>query len=77
MDTELSARLDRIEALSLLGAKNVLSVKEAALLLGRSEKTVRNRLSEIPHYRGAMGVVFKRDELEAWLCRVECKPITL
>ena len=77
MDTELDTRLARIEELTLLGAKNVLSVREAALLLGRSEKTIRNRINEIPHYFGGTGLVFKREELEAWQCQVKCEPITL
>jgi len=75
MDAELEKRLDRIERLTLLGAKNVLSVKEAALLLGRSEKTIRNRLDEIPHYYGGTGLAFRRDEIEAWQCQVKCSPL--
>ena len=57
--------------------RNILTIKEAADLLGRSEKTVRNRINEIPHYYGPMGVRFKRDELESWLCEVKCSPINL
>ena len=76
MDSELDIRLQRIEQTALLAAKNVLSLKEAAQIMGRSEKTVRNRLDEIPHYYGPLGVMFKRNELENWLCQVECKPIT-
>lgn len=75
--SELDARLDRIEQMTLLAAKNVLSVKEAALLLGRSEKTIRNRLDEIPHYYGPMGITFRRQELEDWMCQVRHEPITL
>ena len=77
MDAELEKRLQRIEEMTLLAAKNVLSVRDVALLTGRSEKTIRNRLDEIPHYRGGTGIVFKRSEIEAWMCRVECKPIRL
>ena len=69
MDSELDIRL--------LAVKNVLSVKEAALLMGRSEKTIRNRLDEIPHYYGPMGVVFRKDELEAYMCQVKCNPVKL
>lgn len=75
--SELDARLDRIEQMTLLAAKNVLSVKEAAMLLGRSEKTIRNRLDEIPHYYGPMGVTFRRQELEDWMCQVKCTPINI
>ena len=74
MDNELDIRLQRIEQTALLAAKNVLSLKEAAKLMGRSEKTIRNRLDEIPHYYGPLGLMFKRDELESWMCQVECKP---
>ena len=77
MDTELDKRLQRIEQMTLLAAKNVLSVRDVALLTGRSEKTIRNRLDEIPHYRGGTGIVFKRNEVESWMCQVECKPIRL
>lgn len=77
MDTELSARLDRIEEMTLLGAKSVLSIKEAALLIGRSEKTLRNRISEIPHYYGGTGLVIKREDLEAWQCKVKHIPPTI
>lgn len=75
MDADLDKRLKCLERLSLLAAKNVLSVKDAALLMGRSEKTVRNRLDEIPHYYGPMGVTFKREELETWMCKVKCDPV--
>lgn len=75
METELKNRLDRLESLALLGAKNVLSVKDAALLTGRSEKTIRNNLRNIPHYVGPMGVCFDRSELEAWMKEVRRTPI--
>lgn len=77
MDAELETRLNRIEQLALLAAKKVLSIDEAAILLGRSKKTIRNRLSEIPHYYGGTGLVFKREELEQWQCRVKSDPIRL
>ena len=77
MDAELDRRLKRIEEMSALAAKNVLSIKEAAILIGRSEKTIRNRLDEIPHYYGGTGLVFRRDELEQWQCQVRCKPVQI
>ena len=54
-----------------------MNIKEAARFMGRSEKTVRNRLKEIPHYYGPLGVVFKRKELEDWMCQIKCNPIQL
>lgn len=65
------------EEMALIQAKNILNVREAAMLMGRSEKTVRNRLSEIPHYAGPLGPMFKRKELEAWLCPIKCLPRTV
>lgn len=67
MDADLDRRLGRLEALTSIIAKNVLTLKDAAILLGRSEKTIRRRLNEIPHHHGPMGLVFRRDELENWL----------
>ena len=68
MDAELDMRLRRLEALTSIISKNVMTIKDAAVLLGRSEKTIRRRLSEIPHHNGPMGLVFKRSELERWMC---------
>lgn len=76
MDPEIKKQLDRIERLTLLGAKTVLSVQDVAFLLGKSEKTVRNNISEIPHYRNGHGIWFKRDEIEAWQCQVRCTPVS-
>ena len=71
MEAELKDWMNRMEKLAVLGAKNVLTVADAALLMGRSQKTVRNILSEIPHYTNGRGVYFKRDEFEAYLCQVK------
>ena len=76
MDQEIKKQLDRIERFALLGAKSVLTIKDVALLLGKSEKTVRNNISEIPHYRNGHGIWFKREEIEAWQCQVKCLPVS-
>lgn len=73
---DIIARLDRIEKMSLLAAKNVLSVDDLALLLGRSAKTIRNQIADIPHYKNGRGVWFKREEIEAWQCQVKCTPVS-
>lgn len=75
MTEEIEKRLDRIERLALLAAKNVLSVQDVALLLNRSEKTIRNNIQEIPHYKNGRGVWFRREEIEQWQCQVKCTPI--
>lgn len=78
MDAELNNRLERIERMTLLAAKNVLSVDDLALLLGLSPKTIRNQIDDIPHYRDAKAHVwFKRSEIENWQCRVKHTPIEL
>ncbi len=62
-------RLDRIEALLSLKVKEVLSVKEVAALLGRTENRIRHLVSarEIPHYKNDRGQVsFRKSEIEEW-----------
>lgn len=71
---ELTATLRRIEALALIGAKNVLTVEEVALYLGKSRKTIYNILDELPHYKNGRGVYFRKSEIEDWCCQVKCTP---
>lgn len=71
MDAELKERFDRIETLALLGAKNVLTIKDVALLLGKSPRTIRNIVDELPHYRNGHGIWFKKSEIEAWQCQIK------
>ena len=76
MEAELRERLDRIERMALLSAKNVLTVDDVALLLGRSPKTIRNQINELPHYKNGKNVYFRRDEIEQWQCQVKCTPVS-
>lgn len=69
-DTKLiTERLDRIERLTLLGAKTVLDIEEAALLTGFSTGHLYRLTSgkQIPHYKKNRKVYFNKPELEAWL----------
>lgn len=75
MDADLNKRLDRIERLTLLAAKNVLTVEDLALLIGRSPKTIRNQVDQFPHYKNGRNVYFRKDEIESFLCQVKCTPI--
>lgn len=61
-DNEASNR--RCEAMQ----KNVLSVKDLALLLGISESRVRHLAAEqvVPTYKQNGSLFFKREEIEAW-----------
>lgn len=71
---QIYARLDRIEAATLLGAKDILRVEEASLLTGFSVGYIYNLTSKkaIPHYKQGQAIFFKKAELEAWMteCRV-------
>lgn len=75
MSTE--ERLARIEQLILMSSKNVLSVKEAALMLDVSESRVRHLVcdSTLPYYRQGKKIYFKKTEIESWMLhtRFPCK----
>ncbi|MFG6425863.1 helix-turn-helix domain-containing protein [Lepagella muris] len=65
----IDERLERIETLVSINAKEVLTVKEVSLLIGRSESRIRHLVAdrEIPHYKNDRGQVnFRRSEIEAW-----------
>ena len=74
---DIEQALQRIERLTLLAAKNVFSVEDLALYLGKSPKTIYNNLDSIPHYRNGHTVCFKRKEIEEWQCQVKCPPISI
>ena len=77
IDAELKKRLDEIRQLTLLAAKRVLTIKDVAILLDKSPKTVRNIVNELPHYRNGHGIYFKREEIEAWQCQVQHKAMEI
>lgn len=77
MDAQTEMRLNRIERLVLLAAKNVFSVSDLALYLGKSEKTIYNTLNDIPHYTNGNKVWFRRSEIEDWQCQVQHTPVIL
>lgn len=65
----IDQRLERIETLLAMNAKEILNVKEAAVLLGRSESRIRHLIAnrEIPHYKNDKGQVsFLKSEIEQW-----------
>lgn len=75
-DSEIEARLRRIEQLTLLAAKNVFTVDDLALYLGKSPKTIKNNADKFPHhYDGNGQLTFRRSEIEAWQCSVSHKPV--
>lgn len=62
-------RLDRIERMLTLATKKVFSVSDLAAYIGVSEKTVRNNVQDIPHYKQNGRVYFRRSEVDEYLCR--------
>lgn len=67
MNTE--ERLERIESLIRISAKNVLNTKEVAILMDLSESRVRHLVSEniIPYYKMGSKTYFNKSEIESWL----------
>ena len=65
------ARLDRIERLTLIAAKNVLDLNEAAMYTGRSIGHLYRLTSErrIPHYKESRKLYFNKQELDNWMQR--------
>ena len=66
-------KLNRLEALTLMGSKNVLTLEEVCLLTGLAKSTVYKMTANrvIPHYHadGGKHLYFKKDEVEDWLTR--------
>lgn len=65
----MNLKLDRIERLTLLAAKPVLDITEAALFTGFSVGHLYRLTSskEIPHYKKDRKLYFKKSELEEWM----------
>lgn len=66
---DLSRKIDRLEELTLIAAKNVLDLDEAVLLTGYSRGHLYRLTSrrEIPHFKKDRKLYFRKDELEAWM----------
>lgn len=68
----LTARLERIEKLTLIGAKEVLTLDECAIVTGYSKNHLYRLTSQraIPYYKPMGGTLyFKKSEVEEWLLR--------
>lgn len=65
----LSEQLARIERMTLIGAKNILTMDEASIITGYAKSYLYQLTSKrmIPHYRRDNRVFFKKDELEDWM----------
>ena len=69
---DIMEKLERIESLVMLGAKNVLSVEEVATLTGFSKSHIYKLTcyNEIPFYKpNSKNIYFDKAEIEAWMKR--------
>lgn len=66
---DIAKRLDRLETLTALSAKDVLDINDTAMLTGYSVKYLRQLISkrDIPHYRRGNRLYFCREEVEDWM----------
>ncbi len=55
------------EVLVYLETDRFMDLKEAAQYLPLSERTIRQHLNEIPHFRYGKKIIFRRSELDRWM----------
>ena len=55
------------EVLIYLETDRYLDLKGAAEYLPLSERTIRQHISEIPHFRYGKKIIFRRSELDRWM----------
>lgn len=65
----IDRRFDRLEAATLIGAKETLTAEEAALYTGYAIKGIYTLTSnkQIPHYKRNGKLYFKKTELDEWM----------
>ena len=72
MIQEIIARLDRIESLSALAAKNVLNIDDVVMLTGMTKGTIYQltHQKKLPYYKPTgRSLYFNRKEVEDWMMR--------
>jgi len=62
------------EVLDYLQQDRYLSIREAVKYLGLSERTLRARLREIPHFRVGGKILIRKLELDDWMERFRIRP---
>ena len=76
IDQEIKEQLDRIEQYAMIAAKNMLNIKEAAIILGMTVEGVRYlaRNNTLPYYKpNVHRLYFKKSELEEWMTQNRMK----
>lgn len=69
---QLGTKIERLEKITLIGTKNVLTLDEVVLVTGLSKGHIYRLTSTqgIPHYKPkGRNLYFKKDEIEEWLLR--------
>ena len=69
MSNEILERLENIERITMLAAKNVLNLEDASYITGISKSTLykMTSLRKIPYYKNGKYLFFDRKELEDWM----------
>ncbi len=55
------------EVLVYLETDRFMDLKEVTEYLPLSERTIRDHLNEIPHFRYGKKIIFKKSELDRWM----------
>ena len=73
----INARLDRIERLTLISAKNILDLEETCLFTGMSKGHLYRLTSgrQIPFFRKNRKLYFKKSDLETWMTETPCASV--
>ena len=56
-----------LEILNYIDSDRFLTLRDTSKYLSLCDKTIRSRLSEIPHYRYGRQLLFRKSELDQWM----------
>ncbi len=62
------------EILAYIREDRYFSLSETVAYLNLSERTIRERLAEMPHYRVGAKLLFRKSELDKWMLNHREKP---
>lgn len=67
----IARKIDELQSIALIGAKPILSLREAARFLDYSEQTMYRKVSdgEIPYSKQGGKLFFVKKDLEEWATR--------
>ena len=65
------------EVLTYMSQDRYLDLKEAAKYLPLSERSIREHLQTIPHYRFGKKIFFKRSQLDEWIEQFRVRDFSL